>query len=412
MRMSHVLGLGCRACGHLWSETEFLLTCPDCSGPVEVNCDLDGMRRVLKRGWPQPRGKTLLKQWELLLPLSHPELIAKSSLGETQTPLIKANKVGAKMGLDNLRFKVEMGPTLSLKDRGSSLCSLKALELGFEAMCVASSGNNASSVAAYAARAGLPAIVFVQRDTAPAKFAKMLAYGAKVVRVDGDMSVASRLCMQMREHRSWMESGGPNPYRMAAKRLVAYEIVAQMGGEVPDAVVFPCGGCAGIVAAHSGFKELLAMGLIAKLPKLIGAQLAACDPVTQAFEQGRAEVTPVVTQPSFSDALMNNSPYWGARAIAAARDSGGFFISVADEDVARMLTELGSGEGIFLEPAGAVAVAGLKKALNEKRVQGLDQVVCTVTGHGLNSRKTATREQKLPEIIAPHPAEVEAYLGI
>ena len=409
--MSYARGLVCLSCGHLYSKKEFKLTCPDCGSPLEVSYDLDALRRFLKRGWPQPNGATLLKQWEKLLPLRQPWLITRCSLGETQTPLIRANKANANMGLDELRFKVEIGPTLSLKDRGSSLCSLKALEMGFEAMCVASSGNNAGSVAAYAARAGLPAIVFVQRDAAPAKFAKMLAYGAQVVRVDGDLSTAGRLCRQMREHRRWMESGGPNPYRMTAKRLVAYEICAQMGGEVPDAVVFPCGGCAGIVAAHSGFSELMTMGLIAKLPKLIGVQLTACDPVTRAFEQGRSEVTPVVKQPTISDALTNNNPYWGARAIAVVRDTGGLFISVSDEEVDRMRIELGAEEGLFLEPAGAAAVAGLYKALSENRIQGLRQAVCTVTGHGLNA-SSPNRNQPVPKLVPPDPAAAAAYLGI
>lgn len=410
--MSYARGLMCRSCGHLCSQNEFKLTCPDCGCPLEVSYDLDAIRRLLKRGWPQPNGATLLQQWEKLLPLTQPRLITRCSLGETQTPLIRASKVGKNMGLDELRIKVEIGPTLSLKDRGSALCSLKALEMNFEAVCVASSGNNAGSVAAYAARAGLPAIVFVQRDAAPAKFAKMLAYGAYVVRVDGDLSTAGHLCGQMRKHRRWMESGGPNPYRIAAKRLVAYEICAQMGGEVPDAVVFPCGGCAGIVAAYSGFRELMTMGLIANMPKFIGVQLTACDPVTQAFEQARSKVTPVEKQPTISDALTNNNPYWGAQAIAAVRDTGGLFISISDEEMNKACRELGTSEGLFLEPAGGAAVAGLYKALRENRIQGLRQVVCTVTGHGLNAPRSSNRNQPVPELIQPDPAAVEAYLGL
>jgi threonine synthase len=410
--MSYARGLMCPTCGHLCSPNEFKLTCPDCDLPLEVSYDLDGMGRYLKGGWPQPNGATLLKQWEKLLPITQSGLITRCSLGETQTPLIRANSVGASMGLDDLRFKVEIGPTLSLKDRGSSLCALKALEMGFEAMCVASSGNNAGSVAAYAARAGLPAIVFVQRDAAPAKFVKMLAYGAQVVHIDGDLSTAGRLCGQMRTHRRWMESGGPNPYRISAKRLVAYEICAQMGGEVPDAVVFPCGGCAGIVATYSGFRELMAMGLIASMPKLIGVQLTACDPVTRAFEQGSSEVTPVAKQPTISDALTNGNPYWGAQAIAAVRETGDLFISISDEEMEKMRLRLGTAEGLFLEPAGAAAVAGLNKALGEDRIQGLDRVVCTVTGHGLNASKFTNRNQPVPELIPPDPAAVEKYLGL
>ena len=387
-----------------------MLRCPDCNAPLEVDYRLDRIGRFLKRGWPQPNGSTLLEQWQKLLPLSSPELIARCSLGETQTPLVPAGKIGPELGLEDLRFKIEMGPTLSLKDRGSSLCVLKALEMGFEGICVASSGNNASSVAAYAARAGLPAYVFVQRDTAPAKFGKMLSYGATVVRIDADLSAASRICMQIRDHRHWMECGGPNPYRISAKRLVAYEIIAQLGGDVPDAVFIPCGGCAGFVAAYAGFNELLSMGLISRMPKLIGVQLTACDPVTRAFDQDRDEVTPVKMQPTFSDALKNNTPYWGAQAIRAARESDGFFIAVTDQEVAGMMLELGKKEGLYLEPAGAVSVTGLRKVMQEKRLQGLNQVVCTLTGHGLNAGPTAISGQQIPEPVAPDVHAVMAYL--
>ena len=154
------------------------------------------------------------------------------------------------------------------------------------------------------------------------------------------------------------------------------------------------------------------MGLISRMPKLIGVQLAACDPVTRAFDRGRAEVTPVKMLPSFSDALKNNTPYWGAQALAAARDSGGFFISVTDREVAAMIIELGEKEGLYLEPAGAVSVAGLKKAIGEMRLQGMNQVVCTLTGHGLNARQTAIFKEKIPEPVSPDPSKVAAYLGI
>lgn len=408
----NILGLTCKACGQEWPEKKFRLSCPDCSSPLEVIHDLSGIRRYLKTGWPKPHGVPLLKQWEKLLPISHPELIIKTSLGETQTPLVQSKAVGPQLGLDDLRFKVEIGPTLSLKDRGTSLCALKAVELGFEAMCVASSGNNAGSVAAYAARAGLPSIVFVQRTSSPAKLAKIVNCGARLVRVDGDMSMASKLCGQIRELHHWMESGGPNPYRMAAKRLVAYEITTQMEGQVPDTVLFPCGGSAGIAAAHMGFCELKEMGLIERLPKLIGVQLSACAPVARAFEKGLNKVAPVNKKPSFSDALMNNSPYWGDRAIMAARETGGAFISVSDQEVQAMLYEMGRTEGFFLEPAGVVAVAGLKKLVRQKLIAGITQVVCTLTGHGLNALKSGHPEKTLPDPLPPDPEYVNAYLKL
>jgi threonine synthase len=209
-----------------------------------------------------------------------------------------------------------------------------------------------------------------------------------------------------------MQSGGPNPYRLTAKRTAAYEIVHQMGGQVPDAVFIPCGGSAGMVAAHNGFSEMAEMGIIPSMPRLIGVQLSACEPVTRAFEEGRDEVTPVEKKPSFSDALMNNNPYWGKRAVMAARDTGGLILSVSDDEVAETIRLLGSTEGLFMEPAGAVSVAGLRSVLAKNRVGKLNRAVCMLTGHGLNAPHAAFDSQALPEVITPEVSAVESYLGL
>jgi threonine synthase len=410
--MSNARGLVCRSCQNLWAEQEFQLACPTCRRPLEVAYDLQALKRTLGRGWPSASAGSILHQWREFLPIDRPDLVDQVTLGEGQTPLIRSARLGPRLGLSDLRFKVEMGlASASLKDRGTSLCALKALELDYDTVCVASSGNNASSVAAYAAKAGLRAAVFVQHDAAPAKILKMLAYGAKVVRVNGDMMIASRLLAQLLQHHRWLNCGGPNPYRMTAKRLVAYEITAQMDGTFPDAVVFPCGGSAGLVAAYMGYCDLLAMGAVPRIPRLVGVQLAACDPVTRAFEEGRDDVTPVAKHPSFSDALMNNNPYWGAAALKASRETGGVFLSVTDDEVAAMIRSLSSQEGLFVEPAGAVAVAGLAKLIAARRLEGLDRIVCTLTGHGMNAPKAASPTFELPDVVEPTPAAVEAYLA-
>jgi threonine synthase len=289
---------------------------------------------------------------------------------------------------------------------------LKALELGYDMLCVASSGNNASSVAAYAAKAGIPSVVFIPHNTAPAKIFKCLVYGARVVRVDGDMSTASQLCAEMLQRHRWMQAGAPNPYRVAAKRTIAYEIVKQLNGRTPDAVAVPCGTGAEMVAAFKGFFEMKQMGLIAELPSMIGVQLSACDPITRAYDEDRDTVTPVEKGVSFSDALMNNKPYWGKLALAAARESGGLFISVTDAEVADAIRLLGAREGLFAEPAGAVSLAGLKKVLDENRLPRIQSAVCLLTGHGLNAPGAAFDSGAIPEIVAPEPAAVEAYLSI
>ena len=206
--------------------------------------------------------------------------------------------------------------------------SLRPLEVAYDLEKL-SSGNNASSIAAYAAKAGLRAVVFIQRDASPAKSRKILAYGATIVRVDGDI-------------------------RMTAKRLVAYEITAQLDGTHPDAVVFPCGGSAGMVAVFMGYCELLAMGLVPRIPRLKG-----------------------------------------------------IFLSVTDDEVAAMIRTLSSPEGLFVEPAGAVAVAGLAKLVATERIGGLDRVVCTLTGHGVNAPDAAFPSVTLPDLVEPSPAAEE-----
>ncbi len=409
--MSCTLGLFCSACNTVIPESEFRETCASCGRPLEFQYDLKRMKTALENRTVAGVSESSLALWQDILPIDRPEYIERVSIGETQTPLVKSARIGTEAGLDALFFKVETGPTQSLKDRGTSLCALKALELGYDTLCVASSGNNAASVSAYAAKAGLPAVVFIQKDTSPSKIYKMLAYGAQVVRVDGDMATASRICGEMLKRRRWMQAGGPNPYRLAAKRTVAYEIVHQLGGQAPDAVLIPCGGSAGMVSAHRGFSEMVQMGVIPAMPRMIGVQLRACEPVTRAFDEGRDQVTPVDKEPSFSDALMNNAPYWGNQALAAVRESDGLMVSVSDAQVADAIRRLGSTEGLFVEPAGAVTVAGLKKLAAEKRLPTVKRVVCMLTGHGLNAPKAAFASEPLPEIVAPAVEAVEAYLG-
>ena len=410
--MSCALGLFCRACTRIVPESQFRENCPFCGVPLEIRYDLKRLKTAFQNRTSAGLSESSLMLWKDILPIDRPEYIERVTIGETQTPLVKSSRIGAEAGIDELFFKMEMGPTQSLKDRGTSLCALKALELGFDTLCVASSGNNAASVAAYAAKAGLPAVVFIQKDTSPAKIFKVLAYGARVIRVDGDMSAASRICAEMLNRHRWMQSGGPNPYRLTAKRTVAYEIVHQLGGVAPDAVLIPCGGSAGMVAAHRGFSEMVEMGIIPAMPRMIGAQLRACEPITRAFDEARDLVTPVQKQPSFSDALMNNTPYWGNQALRAVRESGGIMISVSDEEVAEMILRLGATEGLFVEPAGAVSVAGLKKLSEEKRLPPAKRVVCMLTGHGLNAPRAAFESKPLPEIVAPDVEAVEAYLNL
>jgi len=411
--MTCAIGLFCENCGAETPESRFRLKCASCGGSLDVKYDLESMKNKLSESFFQSGSGSVLKQWLDVLPINNPELIDKIYLGEVETPLICSSSLGKELGIENLYYKMEFtGPTLSLKDRATSLCALKALELGYDTLCIPSSGNNAASVAAYASKAGLNAVVFIQKDVSPAKVLKIIAYGARVVRVDGDISMASNVCSEMLEKHRWFNCGGSNPYRFAAKRTVAYEIIRRLGGLVPDAVVFPVGGATGMASAYTGFVEMRTMGMIPSLPRMIGVQLEACDPITRAFDEGSEVIQPVTIKPSISDALKNTSPFQGKQVLKAARETNGMFVSVSDEEFIRTIRLLATKEGLFVEPAGAVSVAGISKLLAQGRLKDVKTVVCMLTGHGLNSPQAAIDTEAIPAVIEPEVSAVESYLKI
>lgn len=401
-------GLQCRECGKIFPQSA-ILKCPECNSPLRVLFEPASLKKALEKGLPQPAGQSCLRHWRDILPIEDEALIDRVSLGETQTALLASRRIGPELGMEDLRFKIEEGPTLSLKDRGSALCVLKALEYGADTVCVASSGNNASSVSAYGTRAGLRPVVFVQKQVSPAKIYKMVIYGGNVCRIDGGMAEASKVCDEMVKNHGWFQCGGPNPYRVCGKRTFAYEITQQLGRE-PDALLIPCGGGAGMVAAWDAFREMLECGLIKRLPRLIGVQLEACNPIAQAFEKGLDSVPPVQRKTSLSDAIMNANPYWGKYCLKAARESGGGFITISDEDFIKAIRKLGDSEGIFAEPAGAATTAALSRFVKIPQFSGCDLVVCDITGHGLNSPSVAADEKDMPGVLPPDAVAVETFL--
>jgi threonine synthase len=410
--MSNSLGLICDQCNQIRSEKDFQLNCPVCGTKLRIQYDLEKLKKAFSDQREPQEGGSFLREYCDYLPINQPELIEKVSLNEGQTALIPAGRIMGELGLEDLRFKMEsQSPTSSLKDRGTSLCALKALELEYDTLCVASSGNMAASIAAYAARAGLEAVVFIQKDVSPAKIFKIMGYGPQLVRVDGDISIAIRLCRDMLKRHRWFECG-PNPYRFTAKRMVAYEIVKQMGGKAPDVMIMPVGGGTGMASAYDGFLELKTMGIIESIPRLIGVQFAACAPVAIAYEMNADVIEPVEKKPCVSDALLNRTPIDGIQCVMAARKTGGKIISITDDESIDAIRQLGSHEGLFQEPAGCVSFAGLKKLILQGELKGAKSVVCTLTGHGLNSPGSAFSANESPEVVSADVASVEAYLKL
>ncbi len=401
------LGLVCRDCGKGLPESEGALTCPDCGAPLRVTFSEASLREALGGALPAPNGASFLRQWRAVLPIGDESLIDRVSLGEAETPLLPSHRYGPRRGVPRLYFKMEQGPTLSLKDRGTALCVLKALESGRRTVCLSSSGNNAASVSAYASRAGLEAVVFVQKHVSPAKIFKSLIYGGRVVRVDGDMAAASRLCSEMVTRRGWFQCGGPQPlpHRGQAHLRLRHRAAARAR---PGHRAHPLRGRG---RAGRRLRRLPRTGRRrdhrAPPPARGGA---ACGLRSRAFREGRDTVTPVDKKPSLSDAIMNNNPYWGRYCLEAVRASGGTMISVSDADFLRTIRELGREEGLFTEPAGCVSVAALRHLVEMPGFEDPGLTVCNLTGHGLNVPHVAADENEIPGLVVPAVEAVEAFL--
>jgi threonine synthase len=308
------------------------------------------------------------------------------SLGEGDTPLIHARRLGERIGIAGLYLKNDtVLPTGSLKDRSNSVGLSVARELEFKTAAVMSTGNAAASVAAYAAAAGLKSIVMVPAGTAPSKIIQARACAAAVIVIAGDFdNEVAKLYKAAVQEFGWYDCLSSNPYRDEGKKSYAYELVDDFDGRVPDWVIHPTAGGTGIYAMWKGFKELLSLGWIECAPKLAAAQSEAAAPIVAAFEKGAADVAPVVARETVAESIQVGNPAaLGWRALAALRESNGTAAALSDEEILEAQALTGSLAGIFAEPAAAASVAAARK-LRAAGVIGRDEiVVCNLTGHGL-----------------------------
>lgn len=335
-------------------------------------------------------------RWGEFFPVRDPASVV--SLGEGSTPLLRAQRLGERIGIPNLYLKNDtVLPTGSLKDRSNTVGISAGKEMGFEVASVISTGNAAASVAAYAAAAGMQSVVMVPAGTAPSKIIQARAYGAEVVVVDGrfDYEVADLYSRAVGEF-GWYDCVSSNPYRVG-KKSYAYELVDQLDGVAADWVIHPTAGGTGIFAMWQGFKEFLSLGWIEKMPKLVAAQSEAAAPIVIAFEKGLRTVEPVNADETIAESIQVGNPSsLGWRALAAVRDSAGAAVAVNDQEVLEAQALTGRLSGIFAEPAAAASVAVAKKMSVQERIARDAFVVCNLTGHGL----------KQPEAIAISAADI------
>jgi threonine synthase len=347
-----------------------------------------------------------LWSWVDLLPVSNRAALV--SLGEGDTPLLTAARMGRTFGLDTLLLKDETrNPTGSFKDRMLAVGVSDAVDRGATTVAVQSSGNVGAAAAAYAARAGLSAKIFVPRTAPAEKVLQAQMYGAEVFRIDHDSpaDIFDLLAWACAEFGWHLVSTAAiyNPYTLEGAKTIAYEIAEQLQGDLPDWVIVPVGGGGNVGSVWRGFLDLRELGLVDRLPRMVGVQAAGCAPIVDAVQSGRSARDALATRwPSIdtvAGAIADDVLFDAHIALPAIRDSGGLALAVTDADALAMEAALARAEGLFVEPAAATTLAAVRTLMTEGCVNARERVLCLLTGHGLKDPAAARSLVQLPGLV-------------
>jgi threonine synthase len=340
-----------------------------------------------------------------LLPLEAPPTVGKASGG---TPLVRAERLGRALGLDNLYLKNDNAcfPTLSFKDRVTGVAVNKALEFKLEAVGCASTGNLANSVAANAAAAGLPAYILIPDNLEASKVAATAIYGPRLIAVRGNYDDVNRLCSQIADRHPWgFVNVNLRPYYAEGSKTVGFEIAEQLGWRAPDAIVVPMAGGALISKIHKGLGELARVGLIESPvnTRLFGAQASGCNPIVDAVRRGTTEIRPVKPN-TIAKSLAIGNPADGYYAAGFIQQTGGWAEDTTDDEIVEGISLLAETEGIYTETAGGVSIAAAKKLARSGRIAAGGITVIAITGNGLKTPEAVKREA--PPVIE---AKINAF---
>ena len=346
-----------------------------------------------------------------LLPLRDSSHIV--SLGEGMTPLIKAARLGAAIGSNDLWIKDEgVNPTGSFKARGLSCAISMCVEFGISKVAIASAGNAGSALAGYAAAAGIEAYIFMPRDVPQANYTECKAYGAHVTLVDGLISDCARIVAERKNAEAWFDiSTLKEPYRIEGKKTMGYEVAEQFNWTLPDAIFYPTGGGVGLIGMWKAFHELEALGWIgSRRPKMIAVQSAGCQPVVRAFERGESKSTFWENAHTVAAGLRVPKPLGDALSLSAIRASGGTAVAVSDEELLDASIQLATATGVFPAPEGGACLAALKALLSSGFLNPDERIVIYNTGTGLKyleafstrfPRASRSEQDKLGGLITP-----------
>jgi threonine synthase len=389
--LPYVQGLRCRECARPY-PAEALHVCEFCFGPLEVVYDYDAIRAAISRE-SIAAGPHTLWRYADLLPANGKSPI---DLGAGMTPLVRADRLAAELGLGELWIKNDtLNPTGSFKDRVVSVALTKARELGFKVAACASTGNLANSVAAHAARAGMDSYVFIPHDLEQGKVVTSAVYGGNLIAVEGNYDDVNRLCAELTsEQPTWaFVNVNLRTYYAEGSKTLAFEVAEQLGWQAPDHVVVPIASGSQLTKIDKGFRELWQVGLLEERPevRISGAQAQGCSPVATAFADGTDHIRPQKPH-TIAKSLAIGNPADGHYALEAVRESRGVIGAATDDEIVEGIRLLARTEGIFAETAGGVTIAVLAKLAAQGVVRPDERVVAYVTGLGL----------KTIEAVSPH----------
>ncbi len=382
--MSTVAGLRCRECGRSFPD-EAIHVCDFCFGPLEVAYDYDEIAKITSRE-KIAAGRRSMWRYEDLLPVQDPNPI---DLGAGYTPLVRAERLGALLGIKELWIKDDTAnPTGSFKDRVVSVALTKARQLGFTVAACASTGNLANSVAAHAARAGMASVVLIPSNLEAAKIRMTAVYGGELIAVDGTYDDVNRLCAELTSERpNWaFVNVNVRSYYAEGSKTLAFEIAEQLGWQAPDHMVVPIASGSQLTKIDKGFRELGKVGLLDEIPevRISGAQAQGCSPVATAFANEDTIILPQRPD-TIAKSLAIGNPADGYYALDVIRSTGGSCGSVSDAEIIDAIKLLARTEGIFAETAGGVTIATLIKLANEGKIKPDERTVAIVSGHGLKT---------------------------
>jgi threonine synthase len=376
--------LECSACGkrHDWKRLQNL--CTVCGKPLFAIVDLEAVRKLdgFKPSSLQRRERSLWR-WRELLPL--PKDAEPVSLGEGGTPLLQSKRLGGEADVDLWIKDESVNPTQSFKARGMSVAVSMAKYLGAKTLAVPSAGNAGGALAAYAARAGLEAHIFMPRDTPRANIIECRETGAHVTLIDGLITACGAEIAKRKEQEGWFDvSTLKEPYRIEGKKTLGYEIAEQLDWKLPDVVLYPTGGGTGLIGMWKAFDEMERLGWIGNhRPRMVSVQASGCAPIVRAFEAGDKFASEFQNAHTAASGLRVPKAIGDFLMLDILRKSGGGAISIADEEMMRAVREVGSKEGLFVAPEGAACFVALKELRALKKIDSGERVVIFNTGSGI-----------------------------